>query len=109
LEQNEGVTDKGVVELLRSPVMKGLRYLSLSYGPQLTDRAAIALAESPNAANLRVLFLNRAGFGDQGATALAESPYLHRLEMLVMFETNTRKSGPAGKAIVERFGARARF
>ena len=67
------------------------------------------VCESPHAANLRVLFLNSAGFGDKGAAALAASPHLGRIEFFAMYDTKTRKSGPAGKAIKKRFGEKVRF
>jgi uncharacterized protein (TIGR02996 family) len=77
----------GVVDLVRKPAAARLRALGLA-GVGLDDDAAVALAASPQLANLRRLVLSyesmASGLSMRGVTALAASPYLSpELEVVI--------------------------
>jgi uncharacterized protein (TIGR02996 family) len=90
------------------PWPDSLRELWLLENP-LGDEGASALAASPRLRQLRLLSLGACSIGEEGASALATSPHLGRLRELHLYRNNFDLSGPAGKALRDRFGDRVRF
>jgi uncharacterized protein (TIGR02996 family) len=78
---DSGLTDAGVVRLIQSGCLTGLRSLSLSSNP-IGDAAVIALAECPNLAELEYLSVANCGTTDAAAQALAASPCLPKTMQL---------------------------
>jgi uncharacterized protein (TIGR02996 family) len=87
-----GPDTDGVRALAGSPVLGGLRSLSLAVN-NLGHRAAAALAAAPHAANLRVLDLGQNRVGADGAAALAASPHLRNLIQLDLAENLIEDAG----------------
>jgi uncharacterized protein (TIGR02996 family) len=82
LEDN-ALTARGLIVLLRSPRLGRLRSLRLS-GNALRVAGAQALAATPGLASLNTLDVWGTGLTDAGAQALAESPYLTGLTELIL-------------------------
>jgi len=76
----ERLTDQTIGDVLPSPFLRRLEWLSL-YGP-LTDEGVRLLAGCPNLTRLKNLCINDSCCGDGGAAALAGSSFLGQLERL---------------------------
>jgi uncharacterized protein (TIGR02996 family) len=69
------IKDRGLIALVRSPLMRGLTALHLA-GCELTHRSVTALVQSPAAARLTELDLScNRGLGPQGIAALASATF----------------------------------
>ncbi len=93
-----GIGDDGLRSLLEADGF-ALETLSLT-GNKITDEGASAVADSENAAGLRVLHLSRNEIGDDGVTALAESPHLGKLDTLAL-GSHEEITDEGAKALVE--------
>ena len=102
---NPFLTEKGGVETLtRSPLMERLTVLLLGGGGgfatfEMGDAGVAVLADSPGAAGLRTLGLNRSGIGVPGIEALAASPYLSDLEALDLEANGLGDDGASALAL----------
>ena len=67
------IADEGVEALVSSPLMRGLRALSLLYN-NITDRGIEALASDPSLGSLRELKLS--SLTEHGLRTIEQSPYL---------------------------------
>jgi hypothetical protein len=76
----ERLTDETMWEVLSSPLLRRLEWLSL-FGP-FGDEGVGLLAACPNLTSLKNLCIDDSRCGDGGAEALAGSPFLGRLERL---------------------------
>ena len=74
---NGTMSERGFVELLRSPVMAGLRELDVPGVSRFGDAYYAALAAAPTAARLRVLTVEQYHqFSAESMRAIATSPHL---------------------------------
>jgi uncharacterized protein (TIGR02996 family) len=78
----ERLTDRTIGDVLPSPFLRRLEWLSL-YG-RLTDEGVRLLAGCPNLSRLKNLCINDSRCGDAGAEALAGSSHLGNLERLYL-------------------------
>ena len=81
LEWGPPVGPDGARALASSPLLGGLRHLSLK-DCDILDEGAQALASSPQLGNLRTLNLMRTSLTAAGVEALAQSPHLVNLRVL---------------------------
>jgi len=100
------LSDRGVIEMTRTPQLTRLRLLDLS-GNGIRDRGAEALADSPFVSGLEQLDLSRNSIRNAGAVALARSRHLRRLEALTLWDCDIENEG--ADALRERFGDRVVF
>jgi len=92
------LTDRSAVAIANSDKLNGLRALNLS-GNRITDLGASALADSQILARLKKLNLNFNSIGDAGARAIAESSNLANLESLKLGQNRVGLDG--AKALQE--------
>lgn len=98
-----GITARGAKAVAASPHMRNLQ--ELWFIQHVTDADAESLANSPHLANLRRLNLSDNIISDKGAIALAESPYLGGLSEGWLFLGSTRGLTKVGtSALLNRFG-----
>ena len=92
LDSNRDLTDASVPALLAHGRLPNLRALSLSECEKLGDGALAAIAASPSAARLRILYFGRNGAGAIGLQALARSPHIRELRKLSLRQYASRYS-----------------
>ncbi len=104
LSDNVPIRDDGLVALLRSSRLTGLRELHLHH-TSVSDRGVRALADSPLVRGLRHLDVSENPFTDEGATALALSEHLPTdCRVVVGWHPNFRRVTELGLgALRERF------
>jgi Leucine-rich repeat (LRR) protein len=95
---DSNLTDRSAIAIANSEGLKGLFSLNLS-GNRITDSGAKALADSENLGQLKKLNLNFNFIGDLGARAIAKSPYLANLKSLKLGQNRVGKIG--AKALKE--------
>ena len=90
--RDSNLTDKSAIAIANSEGFKGLFSLNLS-GNRITDIGAKALAGSKNFGQLKTLNLNFNVIGDLGARAIAKSIYLTNLKSLKLGQNRVGKIG----------------
>jgi uncharacterized protein (TIGR02996 family) len=79
-----GLTDSGLIELVGSTRLRGLRQLHLPHNA-LGNEGVEALASAPSMSELQVLDLRYNAIGREGVAALAKSPVLGKLTALLLY------------------------
>jgi len=95
---DSNLTDRSAVAIANSEGLKDLFSINLS-GNRITDLGAKALADSKNLGQLKKLNLNFNSIGDLGAKVIANSPYLSNLKSLKLGQNQVGKAG--AKALKE--------